>query len=115
MNSTNVAIGKAYYLALKDKNITEVGQYFHSHILLISPLGETVGKEAALKAAQGFSALINNLTIRSAFGTEDEAVVIYDVELAQIGTIKTASYLTFKDGLIVQIELFFDARPFSQN
>ena len=33
---------------------------------------------------------------------------------APIGMIQTAALMTFKDGLIARIELFYDARPFEK-
>ena len=49
------------------------------------------------------------------FGSEDQAMLTYDMDFAEpIGVCRAAALMTFKDGLIARSELFFDARPFGK-
>jgi hypothetical protein len=44
---------------------------------------------------------------------DTEAMLAYDGDFGDpIGICRTAALLTFKDNLIIRIELFFNARPF---
>lgn len=72
-----------------------------------------VGKDAVLKAAQGFMVIFKALTIRAKFGSENQAVVVYDVEIPNFAqNLKAVSLLSFQEGLISQIELIYDTRCF---
>jgi hypothetical protein len=43
-------------------------------------------------------------------------MVAYDVDFGEpIGICRSAVMMTFNDGLITRIELFYDARPFEKN
>jgi len=115
MSKNNVAIARAYYEGVGKKNVESIEKYIHPDIQFIAPLGKETGKEAFLKAAKKFTHLFTSLKIRAISGAEDQAMVVYDLECPPpIGTFSTAVLMTFKEGLIGKIELFFDARPFSQ-
>jgi hypothetical protein len=105
----------AYYTALGKKNLEEVQQYLHPNIHFTDPQEHVIGKEGVLKAAAGFSAIIKALTIRAKFGSENQAVIIYDVEIPNfIKPLRAASHLSFQDGLISKIDLIYDTRCFME-
>ncbi len=115
MNQNNMSIAQSYYTAIGQKNIQEVEQYLHPHVQVISPLIKKTGKAAVLEALKGFIAAFNTLTIRTAFSSPDQAMLAVDVDYpTPIGSLQTASLISFQDGLIVKIELFFDGRPFEK-
>jgi hypothetical protein len=105
------AIGVAYYTALGEKNIEEVKKYLHPDIQFNDPQEKVIGREAVLKAAKGFTGIFKTLTIRSKFGSEDQAVIVYDVEIPGLSkNLHAASLLSFQEGLISKIELFYDSK-----
>ena len=56
-----------------------------------------------------------NLKVNAKFGSEDQAMLTYDMEFPEpIGVTRTAVLMTFQDGLIARSELFFDARSFGK-
>jgi ketosteroid isomerase-like protein len=115
ISMNNIAIIETYYKAMGEKNIASMEKYLHPDVQFISPLSKTKGKEAVLEATKGFANFFKTLTIRSSFGSADQAMIVYDVDCPEpFGIIRTASLMTFKEGIIVQIELFFDARPFEK-
>lgn len=111
----NVAIAKAYYLAVNNKNITEVEKYLHPNIQLISPLTHITGKELVLNAVKGYMTALKSLNVRTVCGSEDQVMLVYDYDLSSTpdSSLRAAVLMNFTDDLIARIELFFDARPFS--
>jgi len=105
----------AYYTALGKKNLEEVKRYLHPNVHFTDPQEQVIGKEAVLKAATSFSAIFKTLTIRAKFSSENQAVIIYDVEIPNIAKpLRAASLLSFQDGLISQIDLIYDTRCFME-
>jgi len=105
------AIGVAYYTALGEKNIEAVKEYLHPDIQFTDPQEKVIGREAVLKAAKGFIGVFKMLTIRAKFGSEDQAMIVYDVEIPGLAkNLHAASLLSFQEGLISKIELFYDSR-----
>jgi hypothetical protein len=115
MTEQNIALAKAYYQAISDKNIAQAEKYLDEHVQFIGPLGGATGKEATVNAVKRFMGVFNTLTVRAVCGAEDQAMLAYDVDCpAPFGVIRGAVLLTFKNDLIVRYELFFDARPFEK-
>jgi len=112
----NVTTAEAYYEAMNDKDLAGVARHLHPDVRFVGPMADLVGKEAVLEAAKRFVTLIKSLRVRAKFGSDDTAMLAYDVDFGEpIGICRTAVLMTFKDGLIASIELFYDARPFEKN
>lgn len=109
--SDTKTLAVAYYTALGEKNILEVKKYLHPDIQFTDPQETVIGKEAVLKAAQGFTSIFKTLTIREKFGGENQAMIVYEVEIPGFPKkLQAASLLSFHDELISKIELFYDSK-----
>lgn len=111
MTKDTKAMGVAYYTALGEKNIEAVKEFLHPDIQFTDPQEKVIGRDAVLKAAKGFTGIFNTLTIRAKFGSEEQAMIVYDVEIPGLSkTLHAASLLSFQGGLISKIELFYDSK-----
>ena len=111
MKTDTQAIGVAYYMALGEKNIDSVKKYLHPDIQFTDPQEKVIGREAVLHAAKGFMGIFKSLTIRAKFGSEDQAMIVYEVEIPGLfKKLQAASLLSFHEGLISKIELFYDSK-----
>jgi hypothetical protein len=110
---TNLATAENYYRFIVQKDMAGVAKVLHPDIRLLSPLAEVSGKDAVLDAVNRFASFLKGLNVRAKLGSSDAAMLAYDADFGDpIGICRSASLLTFKDGLIAHIELFHDARPF---
>ena len=101
----------AYYTALGKKDMEAVKKCLHPDVQFSDPQEKGVGREAVLKAAKGFTAIFKSLTIRAKFGSDTQAMIVYDVEIPGLSkNLRAASLLSFQDGLISNIELIYDTR-----
>ena len=104
-----VSLAVAYYTALGRKDLEEVKKYLHPDIQFSDPQETVVGREAVLKAAKGFATIFQALTIYAKFGSEDQAMIVYDVEIPGLPKkLRAASLLSFQEELISSIELVYD-------
>lgn len=109
MHTNNVALAEEYYTLIGKKNAEGIKKHLHPDVELYSPLATVKGKEAVFKAASNFSNVIKSLTIRAKFGSGDQAMIVCDSDIpGVVGSFPTASLLSFRDELIVKIELFYD-------
>lgn len=110
-----VTLANAYYEAVSNKDTQSVANLLHSDVRLIGPLGNAEGKESVLQAVTRFATLLKSLHVNVSFGSEDQAMVNYDVDFGQpFGTCRSVALISIRDNLIARIELFFDARPFEK-
>ena len=111
MHTKNAALAEGYYTQIGQKNVEGIKKYLHPDVELYSPLATVKGKEAVIKAASHFMDAIKSLTIRAKFGSEDQAMIVCDSNMPGITErFPTASLLSFRNDLIIKIELFYDGR-----
>jgi ketosteroid isomerase-like protein len=115
MNKNILASAEAYLQAWHRKDISEIAKHLHPDVSFIGPMTQVTGKEPVLESSKKIFRLLQKLNVRSIFSSGDQVMAAYDFVCAEpIGVCRTAELLTFKDGLISGIELFFDARPFEK-
>jgi ketosteroid isomerase-like protein len=115
MEKNNVAIAEAYYAAMAEKNLVSLGEHLHPEVQFKSPFKEIFGKEAFLEVVKEFTNLFETLTIRAKCGSGNQVMLAYDVDFSgPVGKLPTAALMTFREGLIAKIELFFDTRVFDK-
>ncbi|HUD01973.1 MAG TPA: nuclear transport factor 2 family protein [Rhabdochlamydiaceae bacterium] len=108
----NVAIAENYYTAWGEKDVARMEKFLHPNAQLITPLEETVvlGKEAILEKLKKGATFFKTLTIRAKLGSGNQTMLVIDLDFP-MGSLRTASHMTFHEGLITRIELFFDTKP----
>lgn len=107
VDTKSIAVG--YYTALGNKDMDAVKKCLHPDVQFSDPQEKIVGREVVLKAAKGFSSIFKALTIRAKFGSDTQAMIVYDVEIPGLDKdLRAASLLSFQDGLISNIELIYD-------
>jgi ketosteroid isomerase-like protein len=116
MTQSNAASAEAYYKAMNDKDVSAMARRLHPDVRLITPMEDLTGKDAVLKAAKKLLSFIQSVEVQAKFESENQAMLAYNMHFAgPDGLCRAAALITFKDGLIVRNELFFDASPFKQN
>ena len=116
MSKDYVAIAVDYYTALGKKEFEEIESYLHPEVQFVAPLAKIAGKEVVFEAAKKFTTFFKTLKVRAKFGSGDQAMIVYDLDCpTPLGAFSAAALLTFKEGLIGKIELFYDARPFEKH
>jgi ketosteroid isomerase-like protein len=112
----NLISAEGYYQALQKRDVVGIARHLHPDVRFIGPLSDLTGKEAVLDAAKRFLTLLKSLTMHATFGSSERAMLTYDVDFGEpVGVWRTAVLMTFKDGLIANLELFYDARPSEEN
>lgn len=109
----NITHAEEYYTFAGEKNIVGMKKYLHPDVEFYGPLATLKGQEAVIMATSNFMKMFQSLRIRTTFGSGDQAMVVYDTDIPGISKdFPGASLLTFRDGLIIKIELFYDGSRF---
>jgi hypothetical protein len=112
---SNMALAEEYYAAMAKKNLEGMEQTLHPQVQFKGPLATLSGREVVLEGAKRVFSLFQRLDVRARFSSENHVMMVYDLDcLDPIGLLRVSALLSFQDGLISGIELFFDARPFEK-
>lgn len=113
MADTNISVALAYYKAFENKDVETITKILHHDVEFIAPMGNSKGREAVVEAAKRLLPLIKSIDVRAKFGSGDQVMLVYDLNLtAPVDRCPSAVLMTIKDGMIRRTELFYDARPF---
>lgn len=113
MAQDNLAVIDAYYAAMAKKDTEAMGKFLHPDIVCVGPIAVAKGKDQVLSGVKRLGKYFNKLTLRAKTAAGNQVMVVYDLECKEpIGHLPTAALLTFKDGLIHYLEIFYDGRPF---
>lgn len=105
----HVARAEEYYTLVSEKNREGIGSFLDPEVEFSGPLAVLKGRDAVIEATGNFMNAFNSLTIRAKLGSENLAMIVYDVDIPGIAKkFPGASLMTFRGGLIVKIELFYD-------
>lgn len=115
MDNQNLVKALEYYTLVGKKDAEGIKKFLDNNVEFSGPLATLKGKEAVVESTSNFMKTFKSLTIRAKFCDKDQAMIVYDVDVPGVNeNFPGASLLTFKDGLIVKIQLFYDGSPFKE-
>jgi hypothetical protein len=96
-----------------EKDFEKMASYLDEDVHLVGPFDQLTTKAAVVKAARGFSQILQGIEIRSRLASGSQIMIAYDMIATEpIGKFRAAVLMEFTDRLICKIELFFDTKPF---
>lgn len=102
-------LARSYYEAVGAKDGDTVASMLDEHVSFVGPFASLHGKEAVLTATTHFMDAFRSLTIQDVLTNGERAVVIYSVDMPDVSDdFPGASWLTFNNGRIQRIQLFYD-------
>jgi hypothetical protein len=113
METNHVKQAEEYYKLMGAKDLEGIKKYLHQDVEFHGPLASLKGKEAVIEANRNFMNMFTSLTIRAKLGAGEQAMLVYEIDVP--GIVKDfpgTSLLTFRDGLIAKIQLFYDGSRF---
>ncbi len=115
MESNYITKAEEYYKLVGQKDAEGIKKYLQEDVEFRGPLATLKGKQAVVGATSNFMKAFASLKIRAKFGAGNQAAIVYDVDIPGVSThFPSVSLLTFQNGLIVRIELFYDGTPFAE-
>lgn len=115
MAMNNGMKAEEYYKLIGEKKVEGIKNYLDHDVEFYSPLATLKGREAVVEATGNFMNAIASLKIRAKFDSGDQAMIVYDVDFPGLSSnFPGASLLTFRNNLIMRIELFHDASRFTK-
>jgi SnoaL-like domain len=103
----SLAVARAYHAAWTAGEVDEAGRYLADDLTVDVPLNVYPTKADFLAAVRSTREMTSRVDLLSAVGTDDEAVLIYDMFLP-IGALRVAEHFTVAVGRITHIRHVHD-------
>ncbi len=116
MSATQTSeLAASYVDAWKRKDFGAIRRHLAPSVHLKGPMMEATGITPVGDSIERILPMLQEFDLRAIFITGVQAMLAYDfICPSPIGRCRTAELVTFSDGLIKEIELFYDARPFER-
>ncbi len=102
----------AYHRAWTSADFELAMTYVATDIVCQAPSGRLDGAEAFREFMGPFAQILTSSRLVAAFGDDETAVVIYDIDTVPVKDAPGAEYLTVIDGKIRHLRIIFDRLPF---
>jgi hypothetical protein len=99
---------RAYHHAWTTKNFEAAAGLFASDLKVEVPINEYPTAESFAKALAGFGALVRRVELLAELAQGDEAMLLYDMDVERLGTLRVAEHFTVKRGRITRIRQIHD-------
>jgi len=108
-----IDIAEDYMAAVNDHDIEALGKNLHPLLHFKAELCEIDGRKKFLDHTEKFFPSIKGLEIRARFASADQTFFLYDLFFYNSPDLsRTANWMTYENGMIREIELIYDPRPF---
>jgi uncharacterized protein YndB with AHSA1/START domain/ketosteroid isomerase-like protein len=103
-----LTIATAYHDAWTRKSFDEATALLADGLEVEVPINDYPTAEAFAQALRGFGSMTRGVELLSAMGAEDEAMLLYDMEVDGLGAMRVAEHFTVRDGSIERIRQIHD-------
>src|SRR5665213_2193095 len=115
MTASTLDLATSYLSAWGRKDVAAIAQHLDPDVHFKGPMTDVTGRDRVVASTERILPMLQAFIVRSTFVSGDRAMFAYDfVCHPPIGTCRTAELVTFVNGLVKSIELFYDARPFEK-
>lgn len=102
----------AYHEVWRTNDIEQTMGFIADDIVCDAPAGRLEGAAAFRGFVEGFSRMLKGAKLTAAFGDDESAVIIDEIETAAVPSAPSAGYFTVRDGKITRILYIFDRVPY---
>lgn len=106
--ATPLELARSYHDAWTSRNVEEASSYLAVDLETDVPLNSYANAAEFLAGLSGFVQLVTAVNLLAEFGDEEEAMLLYDIEVDSIGRLRVAEHFTVADRQITRIRHVHD-------
>jgi SnoaL-like protein len=99
---------RGYHDAWTSGRPEDAGRYLDENVAIEVPVNGYDGRDSFMRAVAGFGQLASAVTLLAELGSDDDAVLLYDMTVPQLGQLRVAEYFTVAHGRIVRLRQVHD-------
>src|SRR5258708_38448834 len=102
------AIIRAYHDAWTTKDFAEATALVAGTLAVEVPVNDSPTAEAFAAALKSFGSMVTSVDLLAAMSAGHEAMLLYDLDVERLGTLRVAEHFTVDDGKIPRIRQIHD-------
>jgi hypothetical protein len=103
-----LSIARAYHRGWTTKNFDEAIGLLSGELKVEVPINNYPTRESFAKAVAAFGSMTTHVDLLAEFGHDDQAILLYDMDVEGLGRMRVAEHFTIGDGQITRIRQIHD-------
>ena len=105
---TTTSVIRTYYDSWTTGDFGTAVSLLADGLIVEVPVNEYPDAESFAAALQGFGSLATRVELHAAMSDADDGMLLYDMDVAGLGTLRVAEHFTVRDGKIARIRQVHD-------
>lgn len=105
---TALDLARAYHAAWSTGDFAAATQLLADDLVVEVPINEYPTPESFAAAVAAFAGMTTSVRLLSALGAGDEAMLLYDMDVVGLGTLRVVEHFTVAQGVIVRLRQIHD-------
>jgi hypothetical protein len=102
---------RAYFDAWTSQDFNDAAALLADDLVVEVPINEYPTAESFAAAVKGFGSMMTKVDLLAAISAKDEAMLLYDMVVERLGTLRVAEHFTVDKGKITRIRQIHDTAP----
>jgi hypothetical protein len=98
----SLSIARAYHRGWTTKNFDEAIGLLSGELKVEVPINNYPTRESFAKAVAAFGSMTTHVALLAEFGHDDQAMLLYDMDVEGLGRMRVAEHFTIGDGQITR-------------
>jgi SnoaL-like protein len=99
---------RGYHDAWTSGRLEDAGRFLDEHVAIEVPVNSYDGRDSFMLAVAGFGQLASAVTLLAEFASDDDAMLLYDMTVPQLGQMRVAEHFTVTAGRIIRLRQVHD-------
>jgi ketosteroid isomerase-like protein len=104
-------IVRRYHDGWTSRNYHQAIELLASNLIVEVPINAYPTKESFADALRNFGELVTDVDLLSELSAGNEAMLLYDMQVEQLGSLRVVEHFTVADGKIVRLRQIHDTEP----
>lgn len=105
------AVVEAYHRGWTNRRFGEAVALLAEDLKVEVPINSYPTRESFAQALAGFGSLVDHVELMADFADGDQAMLLYDMTVRGIGTMRIAEHFTIAGGRIIRLRQIHDTAP----
>ena len=102
------SVAQAYYRGWTSRRFDDAIRFLADGLEVEVPINEYPTRESFAAALAAFGAMVERVDLLAQFARGDEAMLLYDLQVAGIGAMRVAEHFTVRGGKITRLRQIHD-------
>ncbi len=106
-----LAVARRYHQGWSTRNYEQSIDLLADNLTVEVPINNYPTADSFAQALRDFGEMVTHVDLLAEMASDNEAMILYDMQVSQLGPLRVAEHFTLADGKIVKLRQIHDTAP----